>query len=150
MRFALKEVCFLLIWKVRLNNPKRYWSVFSLVIKWAWFCFEHISGYIVECSSSWNTFCSTDRLTLVSSIRILKLNILRHERFSSFAGKFTWGKTRFCWIFRKVTNTSKWKLKLDINHLKKYLIWNFHLVWPAQFREWSVDRICGHVFYNKI
>ena len=59
-------------------------------------------------------------------------------------------KTRFCWIFRKVTNTSKWKLKLDIEHLKKYLIWNFHLVWPAQFREWSVFNIFATFFYNKI
>ena len=71
---------------------------------------------------------------------------LRYEHFFSFVGKFTWGKTRFCGIFRKVTNTSRWKLKLDINHLKKYLIWNFHLVWPAQFREWSVYKYAVMLF----
>ena len=111
-------------------------------------CLENISGDIKDCGSSWNSFCSKDRLSFFP--QNFKLNYLRVERFSSFVGKVTWGKTRFCWIFRKVTNTSKWKLKLDINHLKKYLIWNFHLVWPAQFREWSGNRICGDVFYNKI
>ena len=58
-------------------------------------------------------------------------------------------KMRFCRIFRKVNNWSKWKLKLDIAHLNEYLICDCHLIWPAQFWEWSANMICGTVFYNK-
>ena len=148
LRFALKEVCFILLWKVCQSNPKRYWSVFYPVIEWAWVLLWKYFGRYMECSFYWNSFCSTERLSFFH--HNFKLNCLRHERFSSFVGKFTWGKTRFCWIFRKLTNTLRWKLKLDIMHLKKYLIWNFHFVWPAQFREWSVYIIFGTAFYNNI
>ena len=149
MRFAvLKWVCFILLLNVCQSNPKRYWSVLYLVIEWAWVCFKNISGDIMECGFCWNSLSSTDILSFFH--QNFKLNCLRQKRFSSFVGKFTRGKTRFFWIFRKVTNTSKWKLKLDINHLKKYLIWNFHLIWPAQFREWSANRKCAYTFYSKI
>ena len=123
---------------------------FFPAIKWAWVLLWKYFGRYYGYGSSWNSCCLMDRLTVVSFIRILKLNSLRHERFFSFVGKFTWRKKAFLLNLQKSNQHIEMKNKLDIKHLKKYLIWNFHLVWPVQFREWSGNRICGDAFYNKI
>ena len=124
-----KRYASILLWKVRHRNHKRRCYVFSRQYQVGTFFCELVIYGLKElrrnCYVSYQT----------SKICYLFLHIGCKK---SFVGKFAWGKNMFCRILRKVDNRSRSKLKLDIRHLKKYLIWNFHLVWPAQFREWSV------------
>ena len=107
LNFESGEVCFILLWKVRQNNPKRYWSVFYPAVKWAWFLLLKIFRGLLLIGFSWNSQW-TD---LVSSIRILKLNSLRHECFFSFVGKFTSRKNTFLLNLQKSNQHIEMKIK---------------------------------------
>ena len=114
-RFALKQVCFFfaLIWKrfalKEACKPKRYWSVFYPWIKWTWVLLWKYFGRYHEWGSSWNSFCSTGRLSFFH--QNLKQKCLRHARLFSFVGKFTSGKNTFLLNLEKSNQHIEMKIK---------------------------------------